>query len=172
MFHFDDALAAFRRLRVSTARLTYSTRAASFFRAVSSTDRLPRRGLSRTNIQSQVLTSYTLLPRLPSASAVSALPMGKPDPLCLLNLCGVVVERPPWGSLARSHARTHASETYMRARAQHAHTHTRTQTHPEAHKQTHVHALCVHAGCARQLTHARVNTHKHTISKSDYDYFR
>jgi hypothetical protein len=52
-------------------------------------------GLAAPNIQSQVLTSYILLPRLPSASAVLALPMGKPDPLCLLKLCWIVcVELP------------------------------------------------------------------------------
>ena len=93
--HFDDALAAFLRRRVSTARLTCSSCLALFLTAVSATERPPRRGLQRPNIQSQWLTSYTLLPRLPSALAVSALPMGKADPLCLLNLCGIVgVELP------------------------------------------------------------------------------
>ncbi len=80
---------------VSTERLAWSSRPVFFFRAVSSTERPPRRGLPQANNQSQVLTSYTLLPRLPSASAVSALPMGKPDPLSLLNLCGIVGEELP-----------------------------------------------------------------------------
>ncbi len=40
--------------------------------------------------QPRVLTSYTLLPRLPSETAVSTHPMGKSKPLCLLNLCGIV----------------------------------------------------------------------------------
>ena len=93
--HFDDALAAFLRRRVSTARLTCSSCPALFLTAVSATERPPRRGLPRQNIQSQWLPSYTLLPRLPSSLAVSALPMGKADPLCLLNLCGIVgVELP------------------------------------------------------------------------------
>jgi hypothetical protein len=44
---------------------------------------------------SQVFTSYTLLPRLPSEAAESAQPMGNPQPLCLLNLRGIVgVELP------------------------------------------------------------------------------
>ena len=95
VLHFDDALAAFLRRRVSTARLTCSSCLALFLTAVSATERPPRRGLPRPNIQSQWLTSYTLLPRLPSSLAVSALPMGKADPLCLLNLCGIVgVELP------------------------------------------------------------------------------
>ena len=61
--HFDDALAAFLRRRVSTARLTCSSCLALFLTAVSATERPPRRGLPRPNIQSQWLTSYTLLPR-------------------------------------------------------------------------------------------------------------
>ena len=93
--YFDDALAAFLRRRVSTARLTRtcSSCLALFLTAVSATERPPTRGLPRPNIQSQWLTSYTLLPRLPSALALSALPMGKADPLCLLNLCGIVAIR-------------------------------------------------------------------------------
>ena len=79
--HFDDALAAFLRRRVSTARLTCSSCPALFLTALSATQRPPRQGLPRPNIQSQWLTSYTLLPRLPSSLAVSVLPMGKADPL-------------------------------------------------------------------------------------------
>ncbi len=58
--------------------------------AVSSTVRPPRRGLPRPKFHSHVLTSYTLLPRLPSEAAVSANIMGKTELLCLLNLCGIV----------------------------------------------------------------------------------
>ena len=93
--HFDDALSAFLRRQVSTARLTCSSCLALFLTAVSATERPPKRGLPSPNNQSQWLTSNTWLPRLPSAFAVSALPMGKADPLCLLNLCGIVgVELP------------------------------------------------------------------------------
>ncbi len=61
----------------------------------SSTVRPPRRGLPLPQFHSQVLTAYTLLPRLPYEGAESAQPMGKPEPLCLLNLCGIVgVELP------------------------------------------------------------------------------
>ena len=74
--HFDDALAAFLRRRVSTARLTCSSCPALFLTAVSATERPPRRGLPRPNIQSQWLTSYTLLPRLPST------------PACCTGACG------------------------------------------------------------------------------------
>ena len=52
--------------------------------------RPPRHGLPRPKFRNHVLTSYTLLPRLPSEAAVSAHPMGKSKPLCLLNLCGIV----------------------------------------------------------------------------------
>ena len=90
LLYFDDALAAFLRWRVSTARLTCSSCPALFLTAVSATERPPRRGLPRPNIQSQWLTSYTLLPRLPSSLAVLELPMGKANPLCLLNLCWIV----------------------------------------------------------------------------------
>ncbi len=48
--------------------------------------RPPRRGLPRPNCHSQGLTSYTLLPRLPSAAAESAQPCGKPESLRLLNM--------------------------------------------------------------------------------------
>ncbi len=42
-----------------------------------------------------VASSYTLLPRLPSEVVESAQPKGKTEPLCLLNLCGIVgVELP------------------------------------------------------------------------------
>ena len=61
--HFDDALAAFLRRRVSTAsaRLTCSSCLALFLTAVSATERPPKRGLPRPHIQSQWLTSYTSL---------------------------------------------------------------------------------------------------------------
>ena len=83
----DHALSALRRLRVSAKRLAWSFRTVSFRMAVSSTVRPPRRGLPRPKFHSQALTSYTLLPRLPSEDAESAQPMGNPEPLCLLNLC-------------------------------------------------------------------------------------
>ncbi len=51
---------------------------------VFSTDRPPRRGLPRPNCHSHKFTSYKLLPRRPSATAVSQLPTGKPDVLCWL----------------------------------------------------------------------------------------
>ncbi len=49
-----------------------------------------RCGLSCPNRQchSHALISYTLLSCLPSEAAVLAQPMGKPEPLCWLNLCG------------------------------------------------------------------------------------
>jgi hypothetical protein len=53
--HFDDALAAFLRRRVSTARLTCSSCLALFLTAVSATERPPRLGLPRPNIQSYCL---------------------------------------------------------------------------------------------------------------------
>jgi hypothetical protein len=54
--------------------------------AVSSTVRPPRHGLPRPKFHSQVLTSYTLLLRLPSEAAVSAQPMGNPETLVLAEL--------------------------------------------------------------------------------------
>ena len=91
----DHALSSLRRLRVSAERLAWSFRTVSFRMAVSSTVRPPRRGLPLPKFHSQVLTSYTLLPRLTSEAAESAQPMGNPEPLCLLNLCGIVgVELP------------------------------------------------------------------------------
>ncbi len=71
----NHTLSSFRRRRVSSERLACSSRLASFFRAASSTVRPPRRGLPRPNCHSHGLTSYTLLPRLPSA-------------LILQQLCG------------------------------------------------------------------------------------
>ena len=53
--HCDDALAAFLRRRVSTARLTSSSCLALFLTAVSATERPPRLGLPRPNIQSYCL---------------------------------------------------------------------------------------------------------------------
>ena len=92
---FDHALSALLRLRVSAERLAWSFRTVSFRMAVSFTVRPPRRGLPWPKFHSQVFTSYTLLPRLPSEAAESAQPMGNPEPLCLLNLCGIVgVELP------------------------------------------------------------------------------
>ncbi len=45
-------------------------------------------GLTAPKHPGHALTSYTLLPRLPAAAAGQglALPIGKPDPLCLLCL--------------------------------------------------------------------------------------
>jgi hypothetical protein len=88
----DHALSALLRLRVSAERLAWSLCTGSLRTAVSFTVRPPRRGLPW---HSQVLTSYTLLPRLPSGDAESAQPMGNPEAWCLLNLCGIVgVESP------------------------------------------------------------------------------
>ena len=87
---FDHSLSALRRLRVSAERLAWSFRTVSFRMAVSFTVRPPRRGLPLPKFHSQVFTSYTLLPRLPPEAAESAQPMGNPEPLCLLNLCGIV----------------------------------------------------------------------------------
>ena len=92
---FDQAPSALRLLRVSADLLAFSSRTVFFLMAVSSTVRPPRRGLPRPNFHSHWLTSYTLLPRLPSAAAESAQPTGKPEPLNLLNECGIVgVELP------------------------------------------------------------------------------
>ncbi len=63
-FHFNHALSAFWLRRVFTARLTCSSRPASFFKVVSYTVRPPRRALPRPNCHRHRLTSYTLLPRL------------------------------------------------------------------------------------------------------------
>ena len=89
-FHQARSAGALRRQRVSAPRRLLSCRAASFLSSVSSHDRPPRRGLSRPNCHSHGFTSYTLLPRLPSAAAVSQLPAGKPEPLCWLYLWGMV----------------------------------------------------------------------------------
>ena len=92
---FDHAPSALRHRHVSVERLAWSFLTVFFSMAVSSTVRPPRRGLPRPKFHSQVLTSYTLLPRLPSEATESAQPMGNPEPLCLLNLCGIVgVELP------------------------------------------------------------------------------
>ena len=92
---FDHAPSFLLRLRVSAERLAWSSFTLCFRMAVSSTVRPPRRGFPRPKFHSQVLTSYTLQPRLPSAAAESALPMENPELLCLLNLCGIVgVELP------------------------------------------------------------------------------
>ena len=56
----------------------------SFLSSVFSTDRPPRRSLPRPNCHSHGFTSYTWLPRWPSAAAESQLPTGKPDLLCRL----------------------------------------------------------------------------------------
>jgi hypothetical protein len=53
---------------------------------VSSTVRPPRHGLPLPKFHSQVLTSYTLLPHLPSEAAKSAQPMGNPETLVLAEL--------------------------------------------------------------------------------------
>ena len=91
----DHALSALLRLQVSAERLAWSFRTVSLRTAVSFTVRPPRRGLPLPKFHSQVLTSYMLLPRLPSEDAKSAQPMGNPEALCLLNLCGIVgVELP------------------------------------------------------------------------------
>ena len=92
---FDHAPSSLLRLRVSAERLAWPSFTLFFRMAVSSTVRPPRRGFPRPKFHSQVLTSYTLQPRLPSAAAESALPMENPELLCLLNLCGTVgVELP------------------------------------------------------------------------------
>ena len=87
--------AGLRPLRVSAVRLAWSFLAVFFSMAVSSTVRPSRPDLPRPKFHSQVLTSYTLQSRLRSKAAESAQPMGNPEPLCLLNLCGIVgVELP------------------------------------------------------------------------------
>ena len=48
------------------------------------TDTPPRRGLPQPNCHCHWSTSYTFLPRRPSAAAVSQLPTGKPDLVCWL----------------------------------------------------------------------------------------
>ena len=84
--HSHQAQSALRRRRVSAPRRFRSFRAASFLSSVFSTDRPPRRGLPRPNCHSHAFTSYTLLPRRPSAAAESQVPTGKPDLLCWLYL--------------------------------------------------------------------------------------
>ncbi len=66
-----------------------------------------RRGLLRPKFHCHVLTSYTLLPRLPSEAVESAQPKGKTEPLWLLNLCGIVgvelqARNKGWGGLCPS----------------------------------------------------------------------
>ncbi len=72
-FTSNQALSTLQCRRVSHPRLSLSSRAAFFLSVVSLTVRPPRRGLPRPNCHSQGLTSYTLLPRLPSAAAESAI---------------------------------------------------------------------------------------------------
>ncbi len=61
--------------------------------AVSSTVRPPRHGLPLPKFHSQVLTSYTLLPRLPSeseaAESAQPMPVGNPETLVLAELVTV-----------------------------------------------------------------------------------
>jgi hypothetical protein len=83
---FDHAPSALRRLRVSAERLAWSSLTVFFLIKVSSTFRPPRCGLPRPKFNSHVLTSYTLLSRLPSEVVESAQPKGKTEPLCLLGL--------------------------------------------------------------------------------------
>ncbi len=88
---------ALRRLRVSVARRLFTCRAASLLSSVSSHDRPPKRGLPRPNCHSHWFTSHSdkLLPHLPSATAESQQPTGKPEHLCWLYLWGMVgVELP------------------------------------------------------------------------------
>ena len=95
--HFisHQARSALRRRRVSAPRRSRSFWAAAFLAPVFSTDRPPRRGLPRPNCHSHGFTSYTWLPRWPSAAAESQLPTGKPDLLCRLYWWGIVgVELP------------------------------------------------------------------------------
>ena len=87
---FDHAPSFLLRLRVSADRLAWVSFTLCFRMAVSSTVRPPRRGFPRPKFHSQVLTSYTLQPRLPSKAAGSAEPKGMPVPFLLLNLCGIV----------------------------------------------------------------------------------
>ena len=85
---FDHAPSSLLRLRVSAEHLAWSFLTVFFRTVVSSTVRPPRCGFPRPKFHSQMLTSYTLQPHLPSAAAESALPMENSEPLCLLNLCG------------------------------------------------------------------------------------
>ncbi len=59
-----------RRVSAPPRRRSSSFWEASIMSPVFSTDRPPRRGLPRPNCHSHWFTSYTLLPRLPSAAAV------------------------------------------------------------------------------------------------------
>ena len=63
---FDHAPSFLLRLRVSAERLAWSSFTLCFCMAVSSTVRPPRRGFPWPKFHSQVLTSYTLHPRLPT----------------------------------------------------------------------------------------------------------
>lgn len=85
-FHSNQAVADLRRRFVSTAFLCRASTTALFLAIVCLTVRPPKRGFPRPNCHSHGLTSYTLLPRLPSTSAESAQPNGKPETLRLLNL--------------------------------------------------------------------------------------
>ena len=99
---FDHAPSSLRRLRVSAERLAWSVFTVFFRIEVSSTVRPPRRGFPRPKFHShwQVLTSYTLQPCLPSEAAGSAQPKGNPEPLLLLNLCGIVgIELPAYSAM-------------------------------------------------------------------------
>ena len=92
---FAHAPSSLRRLRVSAERLAWPFLTVFLRMEVSSTVRPPRRGFPLPKFHSQVLTSDTLQPLLPSEAAGSAQPKGNPEPLLLLNLCGIVgVELP------------------------------------------------------------------------------
>ena len=94
---YDHAPFSLLRLQVTAERLAWSFLTVFFGMAVSSavTVRPPRRGFPLQKFHSQVLTACTLQPRLPSEAAESAQPMENLEPLCLLNLCGIVgVELP------------------------------------------------------------------------------
>ena len=70
--------------------------------SVSDTDRAPMRGLPLPNCLSHWLTSYTLLPQLPSAAATSAVPYWNLLPLRCLNLCGRVGVALPFRNKGKS----------------------------------------------------------------------
>ncbi len=87
-FHSNQAGATLRFCFVSTAFLCRSSATSLLLAIVCSAVRPPKRGFPRPNCHSHWLTSYTLLPCLPSTAAESAQPDGKPESLRLLSsLC-------------------------------------------------------------------------------------
>ncbi len=90
-----QAPSSLRPSRVSFRRLSdaQALRSESCLSEVSSIVRPPKRGLPRPNIHSHVLTSLTLLPRLPSSAAASAHPAGKHELLFCCTCEGLLESR-------------------------------------------------------------------------------